>query len=96
MEDEGGRFNLKKAMGSIDAALETRKHLPWEKYVLCSNVILTGEQERKLREKLGEGELELLVPSFWQPRCLEQREHLRNRFNILAQIDEGGRLRTMA
>jgi len=72
--------------------LKTREHLPWDKFVLCSNVILTGEQERKLREKLEEGELELLTPSFRQPRCLEQREHLRERFNVLARTDEEGRL----
>jgi internalin A len=88
----GGQFSLTKAMASIDTALETRKDLPWEKYVLCSNVVLTGDQERKLHEKLQEGELELLTPSFWQPRCLEQREHLQERFNVLARTDEYGRL----
>ena len=95
VEDDGGRFKLDKALESIDAALETRKDLPWDKYVLCTNVNLTGDQERKLREKLPEGELELLTPSFWQPRCIEQREHLRDRFNVLATVDEYGRLRLM-
>jgi internalin A len=93
VEDGGGRFNVTKALASIDAALETRKRLRWEKYALCSNVLLTGDQERKLREKLGDEELELLTPSFWQPRCLEQREYLRGRFNILARTDERGELR---
>jgi hypothetical protein len=92
VEDENGDFSLSKAKDSIDSALKTREHLPWDKFVLCSNVVLTGEQERKLREKLKEGELEFLTPSFWQPRCVEQREHLRGRFNVLARIDEDGRL----
>jgi len=91
VEEETGRFSLTKAMESINSALETRKHLSWEKYVLCSNVVLTGDQERKLREKLPE--IELLTPSFWQPRCLEQREHLRDRFRILAHTGEDGRIR---
>jgi hypothetical protein len=94
VEDKTGDFSLSKAKDSIDAAQKTREHLPWDKFILCSNVILTGEQERKLREKLKVGELELLTPSFWQPRCLEQREHLYGRFNVPARIDEDGRLLT--
>jgi hypothetical protein len=43
----------------------------------------------------GKGELELLTPSFWQPRCLEQREYLRNRFSVLARTDDRGGLREM-
>ena len=92
VEKDGGRFSLDNAKKSITAALKTRKDLPWDKYVLCSNINLTGEQERKLREMLGDGELELLTPSFWRPRCLEQREYLHGRFNILAQVDNEGRL----
>jgi hypothetical protein len=68
VEDKTGQFSLSKAMASIDSALKTRRELPWEKYILCANVVLTGEQERKLREQLPDKELELPTPSFWHPR----------------------------
>jgi len=80
-----GRFSITKAVASLNSAIVTRKELPWKKYVLCSNVALTGPQEQQLREILPD--IELLTPSFWIPRCREQSKHLESRFRRLESID---------
>ncbi|MEI8196732.1 MAG: hypothetical protein WCI73_12610, partial [Phycisphaerae bacterium] len=85
VEESTGKFSLSKAIESLQSALEIRATLPWDKYVLCSNVALTGGQEQKLRKILPE--IELLTPSFWLPRCMEQSEHLSNRFRRLVSMD---------
>ena len=85
VEDAAGRFSVTKAVASLHAALKTRQTLPWTKYVICTNVPLTGPQEDQLRAV--HPETEFLTPSFWLPRCREQSEHLDGRFRRLAPMD---------
>ncbi|MCX5758255.1 MAG: hypothetical protein NTU83_07060, partial [Candidatus Hydrogenedentes bacterium] len=85
VEESTGKFNVSKAVESLKTALETRKTVPWDKYVLCSNVPLTGPQEQQLRAILPD--IELLTPSFWIPRCREQSKHLGGRFLRLERMD---------
>ena len=85
VEDSLGRFSVTKAVESIRSAKTIRKELPWERYVVCSNVDITGPQETKLKEELPE--VELLTPSFWMSRCREQSQYLRERFLRLGPMD---------
>jgi len=79
-----GKFSVSKAVASLKAALETRKKLPWVKYVICSNVDLTGAQEQKLQDVFPD--VEFLTPSFWVPRCREQSRYLGGRFRRLQRM----------
>lgn len=81
VEDSAGRFKISKAVASLQSAMKIRETLPWKKYVLCSNVALTGPQEQQLRAILPD--IELLTPSFWLPRCQEQSAYLGGRFQRL-------------
>ena len=84
VEEATGKFNVTKAKESLQRALEIREQLGWEKYVLCSNVYLTGPQEQQLREIFKD--IKLLTPSFWVPRCLEQSKYLKDRFNRIVRM----------
>jgi small GTP-binding protein len=83
-----GRFDVGKAVESIEAAITKRKETGWETFYICSNVDVTGPQEEKLREKCPGVELKLLTPGFWLPRCREQAVHLRGRFSELRRPRE--------
>ena len=85
VEEATGRFSVTKAVESIETALKIRKELPWERYILCSNMDITGTQEAKLKGVWPE--IELLTPSFWMPRCREQSQYLRERFRRLVPMD---------
>jgi uncharacterized protein YjbI with pentapeptide repeats len=78
VEDVTGRFNLTRAIKSLQRALQCRRQVPWTKYVLCCNHDITGNQELKLHEVFGA--IKLLTPEFWVKRCKEQFQHLGNRF----------------
>jgi len=79
------RFDVGKAVESVVAALDKRKETGWKKFYICSNVDITGPQEKKLREACPGVDMKLLTPSFWLPRCREQHAHLRSRFNELVR-----------
>jgi len=83
-----GKFSVSKAVKSLKDALETRKKLPWDRYVICSNVDLTGPQEQQLQAVFPD--IEFLTPSFWIPRCREQSRYLGGRFQRLERMDRRG------
>jgi hypothetical protein len=72
------RFDVGKAVESIESAMVKRKRTGWKTFYICSNVDITGPQEEKLRKVCPK--VKLLTPSFWLPRCREQHVHLRSRF----------------
>jgi len=82
VEESTGKFSVSKAVKSLKAALKTAKKLRWDRYVICSNVDLTGPQEQQLRDVFPE-------ISFWIPRCREQSRHLGGRFRRLEPMDRG-------
>jgi hypothetical protein len=77
------RFDVNKAVKSIKDALAKRKETEWEKFYICSNVDITGPQEKNLRKACPGVDLTLLTPSFWLPRCREQEKYLHSRFSEL-------------
>ncbi|MBI5091106.1 MAG: leucine-rich repeat domain-containing protein [Candidatus Hydrogenedentes bacterium] len=87
VEESSGKFSVTKAEKSLRSALLTREKLPWVKYVLCSNVALTGHQEQQLRDICPE--IELLTPRFWIPRCREQSRTLGSRFHTTLRETHG-------
>jgi len=82
------RFDVFKAVESIKTALTKRKETVWKKFYICSNVDITGPQEKKLREACPKVDLKLLTPSFWLPRCREQHAYLHSRFSELKRPHE--------
>jgi internalin A len=82
------RFDVGKAVESVKTALAKRKETGWKKFYICSNVDITGPQEKKLRKACPRVDMTLLTPSFWLPRCREQHARLRSRFSELKRPHE--------
>jgi hypothetical protein len=62
-----GAFDPAKAIESLQAARSTRDTVPWDHYVLCTNVDLTGTAEAKLRRE--HGAIDLRPRSYWAGVC---------------------------
>lgn len=59
--------NLTKIEQSYQSALKIKNELDWEKYYICLNYDLTGNQESNLKEKLPN--VEILGKSYWLNLC---------------------------
>ncbi|MGA2498223.1 MAG: hypothetical protein ABSH20_10805 [Tepidisphaeraceae bacterium] len=81
VEDASGEFKVDKAEKSLRAAMEERAKTPWKKYVICSNVPLTGDSENKLKAICPD--VQFLTPSFWEPVCREHWKDLKDRFRLI-------------
>ena len=79
-DGQGRSFSIDKAEKSIARALANREIIGWQKYVLCTNVNLTGEIEQKLKAVLPE--IEILGEAYWVNLCrkFHQEEAVISRF----------------
>src|SRR5439155_24283856 len=68
---------------SIDRAIENQGVLKWQRYVLCTNVDLTGSQEQKLREYLPF--IEFLTKTYWINLCSKFSQSVSHRFRFLSE-----------
>jgi hypothetical protein len=83
---KAGDLPVPKIISSIKRALEKKKDVGWEKYVLCVNVDPTGPQEAKIKAALPE--IEFLTPSFWLPECRRFSDAMKERFRLLVRVAE--------
>jgi len=74
-------LDISKIKQSIDRAKENQASLGWQKYVLCTNVDLTGSQEQKLRGYLP-GIL-FRTSTYWTSLCKKFPRHASYRFRSL-------------
>src|SRR5258708_869644 len=84
-------LDISKIKQSIDRAKENQVSLGWQKYVLCTNVDLTGSQEQKLREYFP-GIL-FRTPIYWTSLCKKFSQHASYRFRSL--FSEGTQLNSI-
>lgn len=81
-----GSIDVKKIKASIERAKHHQKDLGWQKYVLCTNVDITGKQEQSLREYMPE--IEFLVRGYWIDLCKEFHLLIADRFRTLVQVSQ--------
>ncbi|PFA47906.1 hypothetical protein CN391_25910 [Bacillus anthracis] len=81
---KSGDFNFKHAIDSLNSALKIKDELGWEKYILCTNVNVTGSSEQKLKQVYPD----IIIKSKdnWQFLCEEHHDKVERNFNILVEI----------
>jgi hypothetical protein len=83
---KSGDFDASKTIESIRSARKIQSELGWEKYVLCTNVDLTGNAESKLRTELPN--IILRTKTYWQSLCEANNEIVKRNFNVLLKIPQ--------
>jgi hypothetical protein len=64
---QSGKLNLVEVRKSIERAITNKDIVGWDKYILCTNVNLTGKQEQKIREMLPD--IEFYSLTYWKTLC---------------------------
>jgi hypothetical protein len=83
---KSGDFSATKAIASIQQAKLNRNITNWERYVICSNVEITGAQEEKIRRVLPS--VEFLTPGYWRLACERHKNLITSRFRRLVRVSE--------
>ncbi len=86
-----GALNLNDIKTSIDTAKKYQGQIGWHRYILCTNVDLTGKQEQNLREYLPC--IEFLSRSYWVELCKKFPDQIADRFCIPVPISQTTLLR---
>ena len=79
-----GNFRMTHVKTSIKKAQEYQAQIGWQKYVLCTNVDLTGSQTEALRQMLPA--IEILPGGYWIDLCRRFHEQIANRFRLLIPV----------
>lgn len=77
-------FNITKAVGSLKSALKIQTTLGWERYVVCSNVNLTGKQVPQLQEVYVN--VDTKGKDYWVGLCEKFSSQVEKNFRILIEI----------
>jgi len=90
---KSGDFNVTQAISSLTSALNIKSDLGWEKYVLCTNVNVTGSAEQKLKHVYPG----IIIKSKdnWQSLCEKHYDKVERNFNVLVQIPSKKLLNTI-
>ncbi|KAF6563651.1 MULTISPECIES: hypothetical protein [unclassified Paenibacillus] len=83
---DSGKFNIKKAKDSLEAALKIKDELLWEKYVICTNINLTGSQINQLKN-IYSG-VEIRDKDYWIGLCEKYYSLIKHHFNTVLRIPE--------
>jgi hypothetical protein len=75
---------MSKALGSIQSALDIQSAIGWQKYIICTNVDLTGKQELKLRHKLPT--IDFYTRGYWIDLCQKFHNQVADRFKVPIQV----------
>lgn len=81
---KSGDFNVTKAVESIKAAKAIKTSLKWERYVLCTNVAISGKAEATLKAELSD--MEILPNSHWVHMCETHPLEVERNFRKLIEI----------
>lgn len=92
-DGKASSMNLKKIEQSIQTALAHQSELGWQRYVLCTNVKLTGPQQRRLKRLLPE--IEFIGQGTWVDLCKKFPTLVADRFRTLIQISQERALRAL-
>lgn len=83
---ERGKFNVSHAMNSLRTAMENRRNRPWNKYVICTNVDVTGPQHEKFNDF---PEVEIRPRSYWLTACENFSDVVQRNFRVLLSVPRG-------
>lgn len=81
-----GQLNSNKVRESIETAKKNKDTVGWVRYVLCTNVNLTGKQEQKIRMMLPE--IEFFTLNYWIALCKKFPSVADTRFHRLISIPQ--------
>lgn len=81
---KSGDFNVTKALESIEAAKRIKNELGWEKYVLCTNVAISGSAEANLKKALPD--IEIHSNSYWVQLCENNQLEVERNFRRLIDV----------
>ncbi|MFJ7928988.1 hypothetical protein [Peribacillus sp. NPDC096448] len=90
---KSGDFNVTQAINSLKSALEIKDELGWEKYVLCTNVNVTGSSEKKLKDVYSD--VIIKSKNNWEILCETYHDRVERNFNILVEIPSEKVLRSI-
>ena len=79
-----GAFNVSNAVKSIKSAKAVQGSLPWKKYVLCTNVDVTGSTEEKIRAE--HSKIEIRSRGYWTQACEKYPDAAEVHFRRLISI----------
>ena len=79
-----GDFNAAKTIESIEAAKRIKDELPWEKYVLCVNVAVSGTAEAAL--KIALPAIEIRSSTHWTQLCEANPLEVERNFRRLVEV----------
>jgi hypothetical protein len=81
-----GDFPVGEAIKSLKTALVNKGKIGWEKYVICTNIDITGVQEEKIKEIYSD--VEFLTSGYWSGVCRRHKEFVADRFRQLVRVSE--------
>lgn len=81
---KSGDFNATKAVESIKAAKRVKAELGWERYVLCTNVAISGTAEAALKKALPD--IGILPNSHWTQLCETHPVEVERNFRRLVEV----------
>ncbi|MEO5349798.1 MAG: hypothetical protein H7836_09140 [Magnetococcus sp. YQC-3] len=81
---KSGDFHVTNAVESIHAAQKIKTDLGWEKYVLCSNVDISGSAEMKLKSVCPD--IQLFTKSYWVQLCEKNQSAVEGNFRRLVEL----------
>lgn len=81
---KAGDFNAKNTVASIEAAERVKATIGWKKYVLCTNVAISGTAEAILRKALPS--IEILSSSYWVALCERYPVEIERNFRLLLEL----------
>lgn len=81
-----GDFQVGKAIESLKVALANKTQIGWDKYVICTNIDITGSQEAKLKKVYSD--VEFFTSGYWQGACRRHKDLVTDRFRQLVRVTE--------
>lgn len=81
-----GDFPVGEAIKSLKTALANKSQIGWEKYIICTNIDITGAQEEKIKEVYSD--VEFLTSGYWSGVCRRHKEFVADRFRQLVRVSE--------
>ena len=89
----GSKLDLVKVKGSIDKALKKQANFGWQRYVLCTNIDLTGQERAKIKKMLQN--IEFITGTQWIGICEQFPNEVGSRFNQLITIPKNKIIRLL-
>lgn len=82
--EENSSINISKIKDSLKSALKIKDELKWEKYVICVNGELTGNQEGQLKNIYSN--IEVRDKEYWIGLCSNYSQLVEENFRILIDV----------